>query len=71
MLSYLLREIFIVEYAVIDSIGRNKGWHYFKPLNSLDDLPKTKKDIKALVGDQEFKVKVWKHSTLLGSEQIA
>jgi hypothetical protein len=35
-----------MEYAVIDSMGRNKGWHMHGFLNSLDDLAGILKDIQ-------------------------
>ena len=71
MLADLLREVFIVEYAAMDSIGRNKGWHNYGVIMSIDDLTAIKSEIKTIIGNRDFEVKVWKHSTAFGSVQIA
>lgn len=60
-----------MEYAVIDSLGRNKGWQMHGFIASLDDLPRLTSDIKSQYPDKEVKIKVYEYSGALGSRQIA
>jgi hypothetical protein len=70
-MSNLLQEHLILEYAVHDSMGRNKGWHTHGMLNSLDDMPAIVAKIQADHPGKDVKVKLWQHSTAFGSQQIA
>ena len=70
-MNNMMAEHLILEYAVHDSMGRNKGWHTYGVLKSLDDMPGIVAEIKADHPDKEIKVKLWQHSTAFGSEQIA
>lgn len=67
----MLKEHLILEYAVHDSMGRNKGWHTYGVLKTLDDMPGIVTKIKAQHPDKDVKVKLWQHSTAFGSRQIA
>lgn len=60
-----------MEYAVIDSLGRNKGWQMHGFIKSLDDLPALTKDIQTQHPNKEVKVKVYEYSAAFGSKQIA
>lgn len=70
-LNSLLTKSLIMEYAVIDSMGRNKGWQMHGFINSLDDLPELTTAIKAKHPNKEVKVKVYEYSGAFGSKQIA
>ena len=67
----MLKEHLILEYAVLDSLGRNKGWHTYGVLRTLDDMPAVVAKIRAGNPDKEVKVKLWQHSTAFGTKQIA
>ena len=67
----LTQEHLILEYAVIDSMGRNKGWHTFGMIKTLDEMPDIVSKIKADNPNKEVKVKLWQYSTAFGSRQIA
>jgi hypothetical protein len=70
-LNSLLKPKLILEYAVMDSLGRNKGWHMHGFINSLDDLPVIVNDIKIRYPNKLVKTKVYEHTTAFGSVQIA
>ena len=67
----LTQEHLILEYAVIDSLGRNKGWHTFGVIKTLDEMPGIVSKIKADNPEKEIKVKLWQYSLAFGSKQIA
>lgn len=67
----LTQEHLILEYAVIDSMGRNKGWHTYGIIANLDVFPGVVSKIKAEHPDKEVKVKLYQYSTAFGSKQIA
>ena len=67
----LTQEHLILEYAVIDSLGRNKGWHTHGVIKTLDEMPAIVSKIKADNPDKEIKVKLWQYSLAFGSRQIA
>ena len=70
-MNSLLKPRLIMEYAVIDSLGRNKGWHMHGFLNSLDDLSGILKDIQLKHPKKLIKSKVYEYTTAFGSKQIA
>jgi hypothetical protein len=61
----------LFEYAIIDSIGRNKGWHLGSPLRSLDELPKRIKELQVKHPKKTIKTKVYEYTLAFGSKQIA
>ena len=67
----LVRTTLLFEYAVIDSIGRNKGWHMANPLKSLDELPSRIKELEKQHPKKTIKTKVYEYSLAFGSRQIA
>lgn len=67
----LTQEHLILEYAVIDSMGRNKGWHTYGVLANLDEMPGVVSKIKAKNPNKEVKIKLWQYSLAFGSKQIA
>jgi len=71
MLSDLLEDTLLVEYACLDSKGRNKGWHNFGALRTLDDLPETRARIQARHPNRTICVKVWCYNAFTGSVQVA
>ncbi len=70
-MNNLLAPRLIMEYAIIDSLGRNKGWHMHGFLNSLDDLAGILKDIQLKHPKKTIKSKVYEYTTAFGSKQIA
>ena len=70
-MNNLLKPKLILEYAVIDSIGRNKGWHMHGLINSLDDLPEIVNEIKISNPNKQVKTKIYEYTTAFGSVQIA
>lgn len=70
-MNNLLAPKLILEYAVIDSIGRNKGWHMHGFINSLDDLPEIVNEIKISNPNKQVKTKIYEYTTAFGSVQIA
>jgi hypothetical protein len=70
-LNSLLKPKLILEYAIIDSMGRNKGWHMHGFINSLDDLPVLVNDIKIQYPNKQVKTKIYEYTTAFGSVQIA
>lgn len=70
-MNSLLEPKLILEYAVIDSLGRNKGWHMHGFINSLDDLPVIVNDIKVQHPNKQVKTKIYEYTTAFGSVQIA
>jgi alpha/beta superfamily hydrolase len=60
-----------MEYAVIDSMGRNKGWHMHGVIGSLDDVANILKDIQKKHPKKSIKSKVYEYTTAFGSKQIA
>lgn len=67
----LTQEHLILEYAVIDSMGRNKGWHTHGIIENLDAFPGIVSKIKADHPGKEVKVKLYQYSLAFGSKQIA
>lgn len=67
----LTQEHLILEYAVIDSLGRNKGWHTYGVIANLDVFPDIVSKIKAENPGKEVKVKLHQYSLAFGSKQIA
>ena len=70
-MNNLLEPKLIMEYAVIDSLGRNKGWHMHGFVNSLDDLSGILKIIQDQHPKKLIKSKVYEYTTAFGSRQIA
>lgn len=70
-MNSLLQTHLLLEYAVIDSLGRNKGWHMHGAIASLDDLPQIIENIGKKYPKKSIKTKVYEYSTALGSKQIA
>lgn len=70
-MNNFLKEHLILEYACIDSMGRNKGWHTYGVIANLDVFPEIVSKIKAENPGKDVKVKLWQHSTAFGSKQIA
>ena len=70
-MNNLLKPKLILEYAIIDSLGRNKGWHMHGLINSLDDLPEIVNEIKISNPNKQVKTKIYEYTTAFGSVQIA
>lgn len=70
-MNSLLEPRLIMEYAIIDSMGRNKGWHMHGFINSLDDLSDILKNIQSQHPKKLIKSKVYEYTTAFGSKQIA
>ena len=70
-MNSLLQPRLIMEYAIIDSLGRNKGWHMHGILNSLDELAGILKTIQDQHPKKLIKSKVYEYTTAFGSVQIA
>lgn len=70
-MNSLLEPKLILEYAVIDSLGRNKGWHMHGFIPSLDALADILKDIQSKHPKKLIKSKVYEYTTVFGSRQIA
>lgn len=70
-MNSLLEPRLIMEYAIIDSMGRNKGWHMHGVINSLDDLAGILKTIQDSHPKKLIKSKVYEYTTAFGSRQIA
>jgi len=70
-LNNIMQQHLLVEYAVIDSMGRNKGWHMYGAIKSLDDLAEVIENIGKKYPKKSIKTKVYEYSTATGSKQIA
>jgi hypothetical protein len=60
-----------MEYAVIDSMGRNKGWHMHGFVRSLDDVNDILATIQKKHPKKSIKSKVYEYTLAFGSRQIA
>lgn len=60
-----------MEYAIIDSLGRNKGWQMHGLLRSLDDLPSITKALQDKHPKKSVKIKVYEYTDAFGAKQIA
>lgn len=65
-----MKQHLLLEYAAIDSMGRNKGWHMHGDIQTLDSLEEIVSKIKAKHPGKAIKVKIYEYSTALGSKQI-
>lgn len=70
-MNSLVTPVLILEYAIIDSMGRNKGWHMHGFVNSLDDLTGILKNLQDRHPKKTIKSKVYEYTTAFGSKQIA
>ena len=69
-MNNIMQQHLLLEYAAIDSLGRNKGWNMHGAIKSLDVLPDLVSKIKADHPGKEIKIKVYEYSTATGSKQI-
>jgi hypothetical protein len=65
-----MKQHLLLEYAAIDSMGRNKGWHMHGAIETLDSLGEIVSKIKANHPGKSIKVKLYEYSTATGSKQI-
>ena len=70
-MNNIMQQHLLLEYAVIDSMGRNKGWKMHGAIKSLDDLPAILDSIIKQHPKKSIKTKVYEYSTATGSKQIA
>lgn len=70
-MNSIMQQHLLLEYAVIDSLGRNKGWNMYGAISSLDDLPQIIDNIGKKYPKKSIKTKVYEYSTATGSKQIA
>ena len=70
-MNSLIQTTLLFEYAVIDSLGRNKGWHMGSPLKTLDELPDRIAQLQIQHPKKSIKTKVYEYSLAFGSRQIA
>ena len=69
-MNNIMQQHLLLEYAAIDSLGRNKGWKMHGAIKNLDILPDLVSKIKADNPGKEIKVKVYEYSIATGSKQI-
>lgn len=61
----------IMEYAVIDSIGRNKGWHLHGVVDSIETAHNIVDGIRAKNPKKTVQMKLYEYTQAFGSQQIA
>lgn len=61
----------IMEYAIIDSLGRNKGWKMHGLVGSLESAQQIVDAVRAKNPKKTVEMKVYEYTQAFGSRQIA